>query len=271
MLSYALRIIPLLFIFSSANATMFIGPTQVQSIYAGTSRVCHGMYGHESFFEEPNIPTISLFGARRDSGTGLVHTLTLNSTELPVEVVIGAASVSNTTSYKLTRIAGSSTSIVQESPSAATSIHYNEQFTSDFHPNSSGWSYILEVRDSAGGQCGFRHAQALVRFITRPTLSAFYASSIFIEQTAVPSVNRQCVMLHWTSTAGSPVATWGLIQRGRQIATLPSARRLVPALGTTGYKVCVASGGSQSTTLVLTGNNEAGPVTRSLTINWLQQ
>ena len=103
--------------------------------------------------------------------------------------------------------------------------------------------------------------------VTAPTLTAFAASALTSHQG--PFTFSQCSTLTWTSTAGDPAATWALAQSGYYVSVLPSPLHLGP--GQSGQRVCIhdtVHSGQNTTTLTLTGMNEAGTVSRSATITW---
>ena len=82
----------------------------------------------------------------------------------------------------------------------------------------------------------------------------------------------QTAWLSWTATAGDPSASWSMSQSGSTAVSLPSSRNLTPAsgraTGTARVRVDVSGTPGGSTTLTLTGRNEAGSVSRAVTINW---
>ncbi len=255
---------------ASAHAAVTVGPAAVRSVYVGPAQVCSIYAGNAAVLSPTGAPVISGFGARPSGGQGLRRTLTLRASDLPATVTIGAASLSHTTSWTLRRVATGRTSIVASSPSPATSAHHDERLTATFHPPAAGWSWILAANNAALADCGHAHATATVRVVSPPTLTAFTATSPASSQG--PGVWIQCAWLAWTATAGDPPAAWSLSQSGFDISTLPSARHLTPAAGAaTGaarQRVCTTARPGRSTTLTLTGANEAGSVSLQATIPW---
>ena len=81
-----------------------------------------------------------------------------------------------------------------------------------------------------------------------------------------PGTFIQCSTLTWTATPGDPAATWSFSQSGFHLATLPGARHATPAQSP--QRVCTTQRPGQSTTLTLTGTNEAGTATRAVTVPW---
>ena len=167
------------------------------------------------------------------------------------------------------RNAGGTITTVASSPSAATSVLYTESLTSTFHPPASGWSYNLVAHNAALGSCGAAHATATIRVVTAPTVTSFTAGAPASSQGAGTFI--QCATVRWTSTAGDPPATWAVTQTGVAIPHLPSARVSAPAYGARGQRVCLTDtvhSGATTTTLTLTGTNEAGSASRQATITW---
>ena len=155
------------------------------------------------------------------------------------------------------------------SPSAATSVLYTEPLTATFHPPVSGWSYNLVAHNAVLASCGAAHATATIRVVTAPAVTSFTASAPASSQGA--GVFVQCSTLRWTSSAGDPPATWAVTQAGVHIPHLPSARLSAPAYGAGGQRVCLTDtvrSGATTTTLTLTGTNEAGSASRQAVITW---
>ena len=208
-----------------------------------------------------NAPTITDFGAT--AGQGKQQTLTVNRTQLPITITM-SATLADTTSWSLMRVTGAGAFEAALSSSPATSMLYSEALTSTFHPPAAGWTYNLAASNSALANCGTRHATLRVRGVTAPTLTALTATAPASSQG--PGTFIQCSTLTWTETPGDPAATWSFSQSGFHLATLPSARHATPAQSP--QRVCTTQRPGQSTTLTLTGTNEAGTATRSVTVPW---
>ena len=259
-----------------AGADVYRGThtTAVSSIYRGThaDEVCQIYRGADPapVYDKAgaSAPAISGFGAHLDgSAAGNVHTLTVPRASLPATVVVSAASLARTTAYTLTRTlpdGTSSTPDVGAEPGPHTSQHYDEALTATFRPDSRGWQYTLEARNSAVSNCGSRHATAIVRTVAPPTLTALTASPPASSQG--PFTLVVCSSVDWTATAGDPAAAWSWSQTGYHVAHLPSERNSAPGRGP--QRVCIPEAPGQSTTLTLNGANEAGAASRSVTIPW---
>ena len=210
-------------------------------------------------------PGITAFGA--SAGSGTFNVLTLNATQIPSSPTVRATLTGSATgrTWTIDRVLPSGQRH-QVAAGRTAQVHYREDMTATFHPMATGWRYVL----TATNRDGTHHAQCTIRVVTAPTLTAFAATPP--ASASAPFVNRQCSWLTWTATAGDPAATWSMVQSGRYIAALPSSRRLAPSFGAaTGndrQRVCVAVGSGGSTTLTLTGQNEAGNATRTLSIHW---
>ena len=244
--------------------------SQVEAIYVGTSagQVCTVYEGrsHTPAFAvaSPSHPAPVINGFGASDGTGNVPVLTIARASLPLSPTVGAPTLSNVTSWSLTRVAGGSSGVVSASSTAATSMHYTEALTADFRPDSAGWTYNLAVENSALANCGHRHATAVIRTVAPPTITALTATAPAAAQG--PGVFIQCSTVDWTATPGDPPATWAVTQSGFAIAHLPSARNATPGRGP--QRVCTTQRPGQSTTLTWTGTNEAGSASRSVTIAW---
>ena len=239
----------------------------IREIYIGTNtdQICLGYFGrnHDPFFERAgqNAPVISNFQAANSSSSG--KTLTLNVTDLPASVSI-TADITNATSWTLTRVTGGVSSVVASSPSGEARLSYTENLATDFKPDSNGWSYNLHVENSALGNCGSRHSTIKVRVVTAPILSAMSATAPASSQG--PGTFIQCSTISWSATAGDPPAAWSFSQTGFHLTNIPSSRHATP--GQSPQRVCTLLRPGQTTTLTLTGTNEGGTVSRSVTIHW---
>ena len=212
-----------------------------------------------------NAAEITDFGATK--GSGKQEILTLKTTELPNTISI-SATLENCTSWDLYRIDHNGNSVkVASSPSPATSMSHNENLSSTFKPNSYGWHYNLVAYNSALGDCGTAHASIIVRVITAPSIQSFTASAPASSQ--APGVFIQCSTLEWTASTGDPPARWEFSQSGYHLATIPSSRHADP--NSSPQRVCTSSQPGETTTLVLTGTNEAGSVSQSVDISWTSQ
>ena len=107
-------------------------------------------------------------------------------------------------------------------------------------------------------------AKVHVRVVTAPTLTAFTASAPSTVQS--PFQTETCSVLTWTATPGDPTATWTFTQTGYYLPHLPSDRRATPA--SSPQRVCTSRLPGQSTTITLTGRNEAGSASSSVTVAW---
>lgn len=232
--------------------------------------ICHVYYGtdHDPIFSfhEGSVPVISHYGASDGGGAGNQNILTIDRSDLPISPTV-SGDFTNATGYDLRRIVpGSDPAVVASSPSAATSMHYVENLTSTFRPDSNGWVYNLAVHNSALMSCGTVHATCKIRTIELPTITSL---------TAEPAAGSdgiggfiQCISVNWAATSGDPPATWSFSQTGHHIAHLPSARNSAPGRGP--QRVCIPVRTSETTTLTLTGTNESGSVHRSVTLHWMQ-
>ena len=217
-------------------------------------------------------PRITQYGA--SAGAGNMQTLTINRNRLPFSPTIsGTFPDDNVVSWGLNRIVGAASSQIANGAVKTDGTHYasarhQENYTSDFRPDSSGWRYALTATDADADSSV---AVCTVRTVLAPTLAAFTNSGAGALQG--PGVNQQVAYLNWTGEEGDPNSVWTLTQSGRHVATLPSSRHLSAAqgaaTGTHRTRIQVAGGGGGSTTLTLTARNDGGTVSRSTTINWL--
>lgn len=246
-----------------------IGNSPVQRFVKNGVDGCKAYLGrqHDPVWLEPNIThaTITNFGARIGSNP-LQSRLTINrDTDLPETVVI-RADISSSTGWTLYRIYQEGSQSAIASGFANTNLSQNEWIESDFYPPASGWIYTLVA--NAENSCGNAHASIVVRSIAKPTLTAFSN-----ERLIASTGETQFAFLNWNATIGDPAATWAITQSGSTpVADLPSSRLLVPAngrlTGTQRIRVTVPGRTGGTTTLTLTGTNEAGSVSRSTTISW---
>lgn len=195
--------------------------------------------------------------------------LAVDSVYLPTTVTL-EAHVVNTTSWEIVRVLSDGTSS-QVAAGTGTQPSYTENLTTDLHPGADGWTYNLVTYNSRlAGSAGTRYATLEVLVVTPPTLTAFSATAP--SSVSGPFTFQQCSWLTWSATAGDPPATWTLSQSGFRLVQLPSSRRLTPAFGTaTGnsrQRVCTTQRPGEATVLTLTGTNEGGSASRSVTINW---
>ena len=235
--------------------------------YEDQATAAHAAYWENGFvpvFTRADPPVISNFGA--SSGSGDHSILTLNNTEIPIDITV-SADLSNATRWEFKRIVGSEENIVASG--TTNRAFYLESLTSTFKPDSNGWHYLLTVWNGNTQV----HASTTVRVVTAPTLTAFASSSIVGVQTPTGTFQRS--YLTWDATSGDPESTWSISQTGLHIQHLPSSRHLTPAAGrATGDSrqfVQISSTPGTTTTLTLTGTNEAGSTSMSTTITWLGQ
>ena len=240
----------------------------IQEIYVGTSadQICVGYVGrnHNPFFERasgPNAPAITNFQAAFGSSSG--QTLTLNVTDLPASVQI-TADIANATSWSLTRIAGGVSNEIASSSTGEARLSRTENLAVDFKLDSRGWTYNLHVENSALGNCGSRHATIKVRVVSAPSIDSMVASPPASNQG--PNQFIQCSTITWVAIPGDPPASWSFSQSGFHLTNIPSSRHATP--GQSPQRVCTLLRPGQSTTLTLTGTNEGGTVSRSVTIPW---
>ena len=255
-----------------ASADVIDGEREIGAIFDGATRLNGVFIGVTPVFDQAPprgvAAAISDWGAT--SGTQKQKRLTINRTAITSQglVIRMSATLTGAARWDIWRDYGTGHNVVAEGTSAAPA--YNESLTPDLHPPASGWTYRLHAyaSDADGADA---EDTLVVRVVTAPTLTAFAATPPAGGTTA-PFLNRQCSWLTWTATAGDPAAAWTLTQTGRTIAALPSGSRLLPshgaATGTERARVCVNSGGGSSTSLTLTGTNEAGSATRPVTIAW---
>ena len=255
-----------------AAADVFHGPQPLPDLFDGTTRI-NGVFAGTTPILDQRPPTgiparISDWGAT--SGQGKQRRLTINRTAITPQGLVISMSATTTGSnrWEIWRNYGTGHGIAAEGTDTAPST--TETLRPDFHPPAAGWTYRLHAyaTDPFGADAD---DTITVRVITRPTLTAFDATTPAGGTTA-PFLNRQCSWLTWTATAGDPSAVWSMSQSGRTIAALPSGSRLSPshgrAEGTERARVCVNAGGGLVTTLTLGGRNEAGNVSRAVTITW---
>lgn len=209
-----------------------------------------------------NAPAITNFQAAVGASSGT--TLTVNDSDLPETVTI-TADIADATSWDLIRVANGTTNTIVSSSTGESTLSYTESFSSTFKPDSNGWSYNLIATNSALGNCGTRHATIKVRVVTAPTIASMSASPPASSQTALQFI--QCSTVTWAATAGDPPASWEFTQSGFQLAHVPSSRHATP--GQSPQRVCTVQRPGQTTTLTLTGTNEAGSASRSVSIPWV--
>ena len=87
-----------------------------------------------------------------------------------------------------------------------------------------------------------------------------------VEAASSPSPATSMLYPEALTSTFHPPATWSLSQSGFHLTNLPSARHAAPSQSP--QRVCTVQRPGQSTTLTLTGTNEAGTATRSVTIQW---
>ena len=205
---------------------------------------------------------IDSWGASAGSGSRAV--LTINESALPVTPTLNAT-LRHTTSYAIHE-GGSTTAIASgQEPGPYTSVTFAlPALTTLNRPGSAGEAYSIEARNSALAVCGTRHATARIRTVRAPTITALTASAPSSSQGPFSLI--VCSSVDWTATAGDPAATWSWSQTGYHVAHLPSPRNSAPGRGP--QRVCIPEAPGQGTTLTLTGTNEAGSASRSVTIAW---
>lgn len=232
--------------------------------YEDQSSPTHAAYwedGQDPVFTRSDPPSIAHFGA--SSGSGNHALLTLNASQLPIDITI-SADLTGATRWEIQRVVGAAS--VPVAAGSTQRAFYQEPLTSTFKPDSDGWSYLLTVW-KVDVQV---HATARVRLVTVPTLSSFSATAPVGVQ--IPAGTFQRSYLTWEATAGDPDAVWSLTQSGQFIAHLPSSQHLTPAAGRAAgnHRQFVQISGTPGgrTTLTLTGRNEAGQVSRDVSITW---
>ena len=87
-----------------------------------------------------------------------------------------------------------------------------------------------------------------------------------VEAASSPSPATSMLYPEALTSTFHPPATWSFSQSGFHLTNLPSARHAAPSQSP--QRVCTVQRPGQSTTLTLTGTNEAGTATRSVTIQW---
>lgn len=239
---------------------IFVGESggEVCSVYSGE--------GHAPVWTRGSTaqhPAVSDFGASDGGGAGKQTTLTILAASLPTSPTV-SGTLAHTTSYDLLRAAGGAATTVAASPSPSTSVLYTEHLTPTFHPDSRGWRYTVAAHNAAIDPCGVAHASATIRVVTPPTITALTASPPAVAQ--VPGAFIICSSVNWTATAGDPAATWAFGQGGHSVSHLPSAKNSAPGRGP--QRICVTRAAGDTTTLTLTGANEAGSASRSVIIQW---
>lgn len=256
---------------AAAAADVLDGSTEVGALFDGSARI-NGLFAGPTPILDQKPPrgvpaAISDWGAT--AGQGKQRRLTINRTAITSQGLVISMSATTTGSnrWEIWRNYGSGHNVA--AVGAGTAPSTTETLRPDFHPPAAGWAYRLHAYATAADGADADDT-ITVRVISAPTLTAFSATAPANVQ--APGVDRQCVWLTWTATAGDPAATWALSQTGRSIAALPSGSRLTPlhgaAMGNLRQRVCVNTGGGQSTTLTLTGTAEAGTVSRQEMIAW---
>ena len=130
---------------------------------------------------------------------------------------------------------------------------------------SAGCEFTLYAENTAATGCSRdATAKVRVRVVTAPAIASFTASAPASAQG--PFLFEQCATLAWAATAGDPPAQWSFSQTGFGLAHLPSDRNAAPGRGP--QRVCTTQRPGRSTTITLTGHNEAGTAARSVTIAW---
>lgn len=256
---------------ASAGADIRTGGKEITRIVYGSGvEICKAYLAgqHDPIWSKPGVThaTIASFGARVGSNPKQRRLTLRRDTDLPASVTISAA-IANGTTWNITRFhSGGSQQVA--AGLGGTSAAYIENLSASFRPPASGWTYLLAV--SASDACGAAHASVTVRTIAPPTLTAFTATAPGSLQ--APGIVTQVSYLTWTAAAGDPAATWAMTQTGHVVDDLPSPRILTPEAGraTGALRVHVTVQGTPGarTTLTLTGTNEAGSVSRSVSIDW---
>ena len=230
--------------------------------------------GHDPVYEKPglaNAPTIENYGA--SSGSGNHKVLTLNATQLPIDITV-TGNLTNVDRWTVTRIASGSSTPVSAGRNqnvGSGRVDYQEALSSQFKPDSQGWTYALLAENTTLAACGNRHASCSVRLVTGPTLASFTTSDVVSTQT--PSGLFKRSYLNWAMTLGDPEGTATLTQVGtRHISHLPSSSRLTVANGvaTGSHRQFVQTSGTEGgyTDLTLTVTGEGGSVSRTSRIVW---
>ena len=251
---------------------IYRGSTAVRDVYAGTRRVNKVYRGNTVVYSRPGVAhaSISGFGARVGSNP-LQPRLTINrDTDLPESVTIRADLTGAPQGWTLYRVlpSGSRQQVAAGAPGSPSRVSYIENLSSAFRPTAAGWTYTLVAH--AADSDGDAHASIVVRSIAAPTLTSF---TFQLTSSQAPGILTQSAWLSWAATAGDPSASWSMSQSGTTaVSDLPSSRNLSPAsgraTGTSRVRVTVTGTPGGTTTLTLTGRNEAGSASRSVTITW---
>ena len=252
-------------------ADVLDGEREIGTIHDGTTRINGVFVGTTPVLDQSpprGVPaTISDWGAT--AGRQKSKRLTINRTSITSQglVIRMSATLAGAARWEVWRDYGTGSGVAGVGTGIAPSL--TESLTPDFRPPASGWTYRLHAyaADPDGADAD---DTLVVRVVTAPTLTSFTATPPANVQ--APSIDRQCVWLMWTATAGDPPAVWNMTQAGRPIASLPSGSRLTPlhgaAVGNLRQRVCVNTGGGLVSTLTLGGMNEAGNVSRQVVIRW---
>ena len=218
--------------------------------------------------------TISNFGASRGRGNRALLTMNLDDDILPTGpdgfLVTISGTLANASGWRIDRVDqhGVKTTPIQ-SAAAATEARWVERLSLFDRPDSRGWVYNLTAHDASTGLCGDAHATCRVRVIQRPTITSFTATTPVLLP-GPQGTQQQASFLSGVVDDGDPTAVWALSQTGRDTGVLPGvSRSLLAQTGIHRPRVQVSSGGGRETTVTLTGTNEAGSVSRNVTISWL--
>ena len=240
-----------------AAAEIHVGTTRIADLYLGDTRICDAWLGDRQVHAVGSPPVVSAFTASQT---------TFRASELPANVTLTWATSGITEgSIVLIDREGVAHQIIAFHSSAPSGSEQTPVFATCA---SAGCRYVLHAENTAETGCSRdTTADLRVRVVTAPTLTAFAASALTSHQG--PFTFSQCSTLTWTSTAGDPAATWALTLSGYYVSVLPGPLHLGP--GQSGQRVCIhdtVHSGQNTTTLTLTGTNEAGTASRSATITW---
>ena len=233
-----------------AKADLYAGDTRITGLRVDNVAICSIYADGVAIYEAGTPPTITTFSANRHR---------FLSTDLPATLTLSWL-VSDFTTGTIRREP-------ESVPIAAFNTDTGVQNTPVFLScGSVGCRYVLRLTKTASGCSQYAIADLIVRVVTAPTLTALTATPPVGGQIGPTGGVEQCSTVTWTATAGDPAATWAFSQTGDHIAHLPSSRRSTPA--SSPQRVCRSTLSGGSTTLTLSGTNEAGSVSRQVTITW---
>ena len=207
---------------------------------------------------QPSPPVIANFQCRQLPRGTLGKDITVNESGFPLQVQFSA----NITGADRWDFYRTGNAVPLASGLANVDLLHTVTLNDDFKPGSAGWSYNLVAKNTTLGNCGTRSDTVSVRSVRAPLINTFRASSPASSQG--PFQHIVCSNLTGDVDVGDPPAQWNYSQSGKHITHLPSSRHAIQFP----QRVCITSSDGTDTTLTLTGSNEGGTVSSSVTIDW---